>query len=58
MDRRIKFRHLHAFTEIVRQRSLKRASERLALTRPAISRALAELEEILAPRCWCGGAGA
>lgn len=47
MDRRIKIRHLQAFTEITRQRSLKRAAERLALTQPAISRTLAELEDIL-----------
>lgn len=47
MDRRIKIRHLQAFAEIMRQRSLKRAAERLALTQPAISRTLAELEDIL-----------
>jgi LysR family pca operon transcriptional activator len=47
MDRRIKIRHLQAFTEILRQRSLKRAAARLSLTQPAISRTLAELEAIL-----------
>lgn len=47
MDRRIKIRHLQAFAEIMRQRSLKRAAERLSLTQPAISRTLAELEAIL-----------
>ncbi|MFC0202013.1 pca operon transcription factor PcaQ [Paracoccus rhizosphaerae] len=47
MDRRIKIRHLQAFIEITRQRSLKRAAERLALTQPAISRTLSELEDIL-----------
>ncbi|MDO5631225.1 MAG: pca operon transcription factor PcaQ [Paracoccus sp. (in: a-proteobacteria)] len=46
MDRRIKLRHIQAFVEIIRQRSLKRAAERLLLTQPAISRTLAELEEI------------
>lgn len=46
MDRRIKLRHLQAFVEISRQRSLKRAAERLFLTQPAMSRTLAELEEI------------
>ncbi len=46
MDRRIKIRHLQALTEIVRQGSLKRAAEQLFLTQPAISRTLAELEEI------------
>ncbi|MDP5305978.1 pca operon transcription factor PcaQ [Paracoccus spongiarum] len=47
MDRRIKIRHLQALTEIIRQGSLKRAAERLYLTQPAISRTLAELEEIV-----------
>ena len=47
MDRRITLRHLRAFVEILRQRSLKRAAERLSLTQPAISRTLAELESIL-----------
>ncbi|MFG6081808.1 pca operon transcription factor PcaQ [Paracoccus litorisediminis] len=47
MDRRIKLRHLQAFVEIVRCRSLKRAAEGLHLTQPAISRALSELEEIV-----------
>lgn len=46
MDRRIKLRHIQAFVEIVRQRSLKRAAERLLLTQPAMSRTLAELEDI------------
>ncbi len=47
MDRRIKIRHLQAFVEIVRQSSFKRAADRLFLTQPAISRTLAELEEIV-----------
>lgn len=47
MDRRIKIRHLQALTEITRQGSLKRAAGRLFLTQPAISRTLAELEEIV-----------
>ncbi len=46
MDRRIKIRHIAAFVEIVRQRSLKRAADQLNLTQPAISRTLSELEEI------------
>lgn len=46
MDRRIRLRHLQAFVEIVRQGSLKAAAEALFLTQPAISRTLAELEEI------------
>lgn len=47
MDRRIKFRHLEAFSTIARELSLKRAAERLNLTQPAISRTLKELEEVL-----------
>ena len=47
MDRRIKFRHLDAFSAIARARSLKRAAETLHLTQPAISRTLKELEAIL-----------
>lgn len=47
MDRRIKFRHLDAFSAIARARSFKRAAEQLNLTQPAISKTLKELEEIL-----------
>lgn len=57
MDRRIKIRHLQAFTEIVRQRSLKRASEHLSLTQPAISRTLAQLEDILGAALLTRGRG-
>ena len=47
IDRRIKFRHIQCFVEISRQRSLKKAAEKLFLTQPAISKTLKELEEIL-----------
>ncbi|UOA25830.1 pca operon transcription factor PcaQ [Pseudosulfitobacter sp. DSM 107133] len=47
IDLRIKFRHIQCFVEIVRQGSLKGASERLHLTQPAVSRTLKELEETL-----------
>lgn len=58
MDRRIKLRHIQAFVEIVRQRSLKRAAERLFVTQPAMSRTLAELEDIAgAPLLTRGRAG-
>lgn len=50
MDRRIRLRHIQAFAEIVRQGSLKRAAEVLYLTQPAISRTIAELEEIVGAR--------
>ena len=57
MDRRIKLRHLEAFVEIARLGSLKRAAERLHLTQPAISRTLAELEQILGARLLMRGRG-
>jgi LysR family pca operon transcriptional activator len=44
---RIKFRHLQCFLEIVRQKSLTKAGDALALTQPTISKTLAELEEDL-----------
>jgi len=47
MDRRIKFRHLDAFSAIARARSLKRAAEDLNLSQPSISKTLKELEDIL-----------
>ena len=47
IDRRIKFRHIQCFVEISRERSFKRAAERLYLTGPAISKTLKELEDIL-----------
>ena len=47
MDRRIKFRHLDAFSAIARASSFKIAAEQLNLTQPAISKTLKELEEIL-----------
>jgi len=47
MDRRIKFRHLEAFSAIARAGSLKRAAEQLHLTQPAMSKTLKELEDIL-----------
>ena len=57
MDRRIKLRHLEAFVEITKLRSLKRAAERLHLTQPAISRTLAELEQILGTKLLTRGRG-
>ena len=47
MDRRIKFRHLDAFSAIARARSFKIAADQLSLTQPAISKTLKELEDIL-----------
>ncbi|ABD57077.1 pca operon transcription factor PcaQ [Jannaschia sp. CCS1] len=50
MDRRIKFRHLDAFSAIARAGSLKQAAEQLNLTQPAISKTLKELEDIAGAR--------
>ncbi len=47
IDRRIKFRHIQCFSEIVRHNSLKSAAQHLNLTQPAISKTLKELEEIV-----------
>jgi LysR family pca operon transcriptional activator len=46
-DTRIKFRHLACFLEVAAQRSFVRAAEALAITQPAVSKAIAELEDIL-----------
>lgn len=40
----IQLRHLRTFTEIIRQRSFRRAAEALSLTQPAISKTMRELE--------------
>lgn len=49
-SKRIKFRHLRSFCEINRLGSFKRAADALSLTQPAISRTIAELEEIVGAR--------
>lgn len=47
VDRRIKFRHLDAFSAIARARSFTVAADQLNLTQPAISKTVKELEDIL-----------
>ena len=47
---RIKLRHLRAVFEIARRRSLSRAADALALTQPAVTKTLAELEAALGAR--------
>lgn len=44
--RRVKLRHLEAFVEVARQKSVSRAADNLNLTQPAVTRTLRELEEI------------
>lgn len=48
IDTRIKFRHLVCFLEMARQGSLARAADVLAVSQPAMSKTLKELEELLA----------
>ncbi|WXL25496.1 pca operon transcription factor PcaQ [Ectopseudomonas mendocina] len=50
IDNRIKFRHLQCFLEVARQGSLARAAEVLAISQPAVSKTLKELEEVLDAR--------
>lgn len=50
VDNRIKFRHLVSFLEVARQRSFARAADSLAVSQPAISKTLKELEETLDAR--------
>jgi LysR family pca operon transcriptional activator len=47
LDSRIKFRHLETFIEVARQRSVGRAADVLALTQPAVTRTIRELEDYL-----------
>ncbi|WP_374631854.1 pca operon transcription factor PcaQ [Ferrovibrio sp.] len=47
LDSRIKLRHLSCFLEVSAQRSFGQAAGRLGLSQPAVSKAIAELEEIL-----------
>ncbi len=47
IDNRIKFRHLQCFIEVVRQGGVVKAADHLALTQPAVSKKLKELEEML-----------
>lgn len=48
IDHRVKLRHLNAFLETSRLGGVARAGEALGMTQPAVSKAIAELEEILA----------
>lgn len=47
IDNRIKYRHLQCFLEVSRQGSLARAADVLAVSQPAISKTLKELESLL-----------
>lgn len=47
LNPRIKLRHLAAFVETVRQGGVAQAGAELGMTQPAVSKAIAELEDIL-----------
>lgn len=47
IDARIKLRHIACFLEVAARSGFGRAAEALHLTQPAVSRAIAELEDIL-----------
>ncbi|WP_372000849.1 pca operon transcription factor PcaQ [Tistrella mobilis] len=55
IDRRIKFRHLTCFLEVARLRSVMAAADSLAITQPAVSKTLRELEEVLDARLFDRG---
>jgi LysR family pca operon transcriptional activator len=55
IDPRIKIRHLQCFLEVARLGHVGRAADRLAVTQPAVSKTLRELEDILAARLFDRG---
>ncbi|MDR6680597.1 pca operon transcription factor PcaQ [Pseudomonas oryzihabitans] len=57
LDNRIKFRHLLCFLEIAQQRSFAKAADAIAVSQPAISKTIRELEEILEVRLFERGKG-
>lgn len=50
LDPRIKLRHLRTFVEVARRHSVKQAADALAVTQPAVSKTLKELEDLAGAR--------
>lgn len=48
--RNVQLRHLRAFVAVAQERHLARAAERLALSQPAVSKTLSELEAVVGTR--------
>lgn len=55
IDARIKIRHLQCFMEVARLGHVGRAANQLAVTQPAVSKTLRELEELLNVRLFTRG---
>jgi LysR family pca operon transcriptional activator len=55
VDERIKFRHLQCFLAVAQHGSLQKAADVLAITQPAVSKTLKELEDLLGVRLFDRG---
>jgi LysR family transcriptional regulator, pca operon transcriptional activator len=50
LNKRIKFRHMQCFLAVLQLGTVQRAADSLALTQPAVSKTIAELEDIVGVR--------